>query len=82
MKRRNQDWSDEELDEAELTIYRQLQKERHSKAFETLQLGRPIHQKKKIVPLGPVWDERDKLIRISGRVILALRDKNIEPPIL
>jgi hypothetical protein len=34
--------SGEELDEAELTIYRQLKKERYPKAFETLQLGRPI----------------------------------------
>jgi hypothetical protein len=75
-------FASEELDEAELTIYRQLQKERYPKAYETLQLGLPIHQKEKIAALNPVWDERDKLIRISGRVILALRDKNIEPPIL
>jgi hypothetical protein len=65
-----------------LTISSQLQKERYPKTFETLQLGRPIHQKEKIASLGQVWDERDKLIRISGRVILALRDKNIEPPIV
>ncbi len=69
-------FASEELDEAELTIYRQLQKERYPKAYETLQLGLPIHQKEKIAALNPVWDERDKLIRISGRVILALRDKN------
>jgi hypothetical protein len=75
-------FASEELDEAELTIYRQLQKEKYPKAYETLQLGLPIHQKEKIASLNPVWDERDKLIRISGRVILALRDKNIEPPIL
>jgi hypothetical protein len=74
--------SGEELDEAELTIYRQLQMERYPKAFETLQLGLPIHRKEKMAALGPVWDQRDQLIRISGRVILALRDKHIDPPIL
>jgi hypothetical protein len=75
-------FASEELDEAELTIYRQLQKEKYPKAYETLQLGLPIHQKENFASLNSVWDERDKLIRISGRVILALRDKNIEPPIL
>jgi hypothetical protein len=47
-------FSSEELDEAELTIYRQLQKERYPKAFKTLQLGLPIHQKEKIAALNPV----------------------------
>lgn len=39
-------------------------------------------KRKKISSLNPVWDERDKIIQISGRVILAVRDKNIEPPFL
>jgi hypothetical protein len=33
----------EELNEAELAIYRQLQVERYPKAFRTLQLGLQIH---------------------------------------
>ncbi len=66
----------EELGEAELRIYRQLQKERYPNAFETLQLGLPVHPKEKIASLLPVWDERDKLIRVTGRVALALRDRN------
>ena len=74
--------SGEELAEAELRIYRQLQKEKYPKAFETLQLGLPVHPKEKIASLLPVWDERDKLIRVTGRVALALRDRNVEPPIL
>ena len=73
---------DEELGEAELRIYRQLQKERYPNAFETLQLGLPFHPKEKIESLLPVWDERDKLIRVTGRVALALRDRNKEPSIL
>ena len=68
--------------EAELRIYRQLQKEKYPKAFETLQLGLPVHPKEKIASLLPVWDERDKLIRVTGQVALALRDRNVEPPIL
>ncbi len=74
--------SGEELGEAELRIYRQLQKEQYPKAFETLQLGLPVHPKEKMASLLPVWDEREKLIRVTGRVALALRDRNVEPPIL
>ena len=74
--------SGEELDEAELFIYRQLQMETYPKAFESLQMEGPVHPKEKIAHLHPVWDPRDKFIRITGRVSLALRDKDIEPPIL
>ncbi|XP_045023718.1 uncharacterized protein LOC116934563 [Daphnia magna] len=72
----------EELNEAELAICRQLQIERYPKAFRTLQLGLQIHPKEKIASLRPVWDNRDRLIRVSGRVALALRDRDIQPPIL
>ena len=74
--------SGEELDEAELFIYRQLQMETYPKAFESLQMEGPVHPKEKIAHPHPVWDPRDKLIRITGRLSLALRDKDIEPPIL
>ncbi len=74
--------SGEELGEVELRIYIQLQIERYPKAFETLQLGLPVHPKEKIASLLPVWDERDKFIRVTGRVALALRDRNKEPPFL
>lgn len=47
---------------AELIIYRELQKERFSKMFQTLQLRLAIHPKKKKFYLLSVWDERDKLI--------------------
>jgi hypothetical protein len=73
--------SGEELGEAKLRIYRQL-KDRYPKAFETLQLRLPVHPKKKIAYLLPVLDERDKLIQVTCRVALALRDRNVEPPIL
>jgi len=72
----------EELDEAELAICRQLQRDRYPKAFRTLQLGLQIHPKEKIASLRPVWDKRDRLIRVTGRVELALRDRDIQPPIL
>jgi hypothetical protein len=74
--------SGEELDEAELFIFRQLQMETYPKAFESLQMVGPVHPKEKIAHLHPVWDPREKLIRIIGRLSLALRDKDIEPPIL
>jgi hypothetical protein len=63
--------SGEELDEAELFIFRQLQMETYPKAFESLQMVGPVHPKEKIAHLHPVWDPRDKLIRISGRLSLA-----------
>ncbi|XP_045023195.1 uncharacterized protein LOC123467282 [Daphnia magna] len=72
----------EELNEAELAICRQLQIERYPKAFRTLQLGLQIHPKEKIASLRPVLDNRDRLIRVTGRVGLALRDRDIQPPIL
>ncbi|XP_045026478.1 uncharacterized protein LOC123470336 [Daphnia magna] len=72
----------EELTKAELLIYRQLQKEAFPKTFQDLQEGRLPHHKEKIAALRPVWDARDKLIRITGRVELALRDREIEPAIL
>jgi hypothetical protein len=72
----------EELNEAELAICRQLQVERYPKAFWTLQRGLEIHPKEKIASLRPVWDNRDRLIRVTGRVALALRDRDIQPPIL
>ncbi|XP_057381572.1 uncharacterized protein LOC130704107 [Daphnia carinata] len=72
----------EELTKAELLIYRQLQKEAFPKTFQDLQEGRQPHHKEKIAKLRPVWDERDKLIRVTGRVELALRDRDIEPAIL
>jgi len=74
--------SGEELNEAELTIYRQLQRERYPKAFESLQQDNTIQPKEKIAALLPIWDQRDRLIRVQGRVSLALRDRNIDPPIL
>jgi hypothetical protein len=43
--------SGEELDEAELFIYR--------KAFESLQMEGPVHPKEKIAHLHPVWDPTD-----------------------
>ncbi|XP_045022923.1 uncharacterized protein LOC123466894 [Daphnia magna] len=72
----------EELTKAELLIYRQLQKEAFPKTFQDLEEGRQPHHKEKIAALRPVWDARDKLIRITGRVELALRDREIEPAIL
>jgi hypothetical protein len=44
----------EELDEAELVICKQLQKDRHSKAYKTLQLGLQIHTKERMAALNPI----------------------------
>ena len=58
--------SGDELGEVELIIYRQLQKERYSKAFRTLRLGLLVHPKEMIASLLPVCDEREKLNRVTG----------------
>jgi hypothetical protein len=71
----------EELDEAEITIYSSNESD-ILKAFESLQLDNTIQPKEKVAALFPIWDARDRLIRIHGRVSLALRDRNIDPPIL
>ncbi|XP_045027159.1 uncharacterized protein LOC123470673 [Daphnia magna] len=72
----------EELTKVELLIYWQLQKEAFPKTFQDLKEGRQPHHKEKIAALRPVWDARQKLIRITGRAELALRDREIEPAIL
>jgi len=46
--------SREELNEAELTVYRQLQRERYSKAFESLQRDNTVQPKEKIAALLPI----------------------------
>ena len=46
--------SREELDEAELTIYRQFQRERYPKAFEALKLANTIQPKEKVAALFPI----------------------------
>jgi hypothetical protein len=43
--------SGEELDEAELFIFRQLQMETYPKAFKNLQLEVPIHPKEKLISI-------------------------------
>lgn len=70
--------SREEQDKFELFIYRQLQRQRYSKVFESLKLSLEIQLKEKMASLFPIWVKRDKLIRVKDRVALALRDQNIE----
>lgn len=72
----------EEFDEVELTTYRQLQQERYSKAFESLQQDNTVKPKEKMAALLSNRDERDQLIRVQILVSLALWDRNIDPPIL
>ena len=74
--------SPKELDKAELLIFRQLQRERYPKVYEALKTGSAIHPKEEVAKLLPIWDQRDGIVRIGGRVSLALRDLEIEPPIL
>lgn len=60
--------SGEELYEAVVIIYRQLQMEIYLKSSENLRLV-PVHPKEKIASLHLEWDSRDKLIRISDEFL-------------
>ncbi|KZS06386.1 Uncharacterized protein APZ42_030176 [Daphnia magna] len=56
--------------------------DRRRKTNNDLQEGRQPHHKEKIAVLRPVWDARDKLIKVRRRLELELRDRDIEPTIL
>ena len=41
-----------------------------------------LRPKGNLVVLRPTWDARDKLIRVTGRIEVALRDRAQDAPIL
>ena len=67
---------------AETTVFQQLQLERFPEAVAALKEGRQPGPKPNLIVLRPIWDERDKLIRVTGRVELALQEMEKPPPIL
>ncbi|KAK4021615.1 hypothetical protein OUZ56_003526 [Daphnia magna] len=56
--------------------------EAYPKKFQDLEEGWQPYHKETIATLRPVLNSRDRLIRITGRVDLALRDRDIGPVIL
>ena len=72
----------EEIREAELFILRGLQQECYPESYAALENKETLHQKNKILKLRPVWDGRDRLIRVTGRMELAIREEQLAPPIL
>ena len=62
----------EEVQEAELTILRDIQKECYSFQLRTLEAGLPLTEKAGLSQLLPAWDPRDNLIRVPGRMELAI----------
>ena len=71
-----------EVVDAENVVYRQLQRERYRDIYEALTTTGKLKPKGNIRSLRPQWDARDKLIRVAGRIELALWDRAQEAPIL
>lgn len=71
-----------EINNATNAILRLVQREKYPEAYELLGKGRPLPHKNGLADLRPAWDARDRLIRVTGRIELAIRDREEEPPIL
>ena len=72
----------EDICTAATTLWRWIQQEAHPEERRALQKGNPLHRQSNIARLNPVWDAKDQLIRVTGRVESMFRDQKIEPPIL
>ena len=72
----------EEVRAAELKLIRMLQRENFPDAFYALSNDRQLQKKAKLRQLQPVWDPRDELIRVQGRMELAIREAKANPPVL
>ena len=72
----------EEIRAAELKLIRMLQRENFPDAFYALSNDRQLQKKAKLRQLQPVWDPRDELIRVQGRMELAIREAKANPPVL
>ena len=59
-----------------------MQRERFSEDFNDLSSSGNIKSKSKLRFLRPTWDPQDQLMRVLGRIELALRDRAQEAPIL
>ena len=59
-----------------------LQRENFPEIFNAVSNGRKPHSRLKLGQLRPLWDPRDKLVRVLGRMELAIRERNANPPIL
>ena len=74
--------STEEIFFAERFCLRQIQMEAFKKDYEALSKGESIKHKSAIRSLNPVWDPRDRLIRVTGCVEASYDQRQINPPIL
>lgn len=72
----------EEIRQAEIFLFRLLQRERYPQSYEALENGQTLHPQAKLTKLRPVWDPVLRLIRVTGRMELAIREEDREPPIL
>ncbi len=72
----------EEIQQAEIFLFRHIQRERYPQSFEALENGQNLHPHARLTKLRPVWDLKNRLIRATGRMELAIRERDREPPIL
>ena len=74
--------STDEIIAAEKFCLRQVQLTAFSEEYEALSKGENIYSKSSIRSLNPVWDQKDRLIKVTGRIELSFDDRMVSPPIL
>ena len=74
--------STDEILAAEKFCLRQLQLVAFREEYDALSKGENISFKSSIRSLNLVWDQKDRLIRVIGRIELSFNDRMVSPPIL
>ena len=74
--------SAEECTRAELQVLRWVQADAYSEDTNRLCNRKPLGKSSTIARLNPQWDPTDRLIRVAARIEPALREQEIDPPIL
>ena len=63
-----QDLSVEELQEAEMYWYRRVQSDTYKEELQALSNGKQISRSSRILMLDPIYDSRNKVMRVGGRL--------------
>ena len=67
---------------AEMSILRKIQREHYPETYEALANNEKIHHRSRLNKLRPLWDAENRVIRVIGRMDLAIRERTPNPPIL
>jgi len=72
----------DETNEAELLLWRSVQRRTFTTEYEALSKGEKVDKKSKIVSLDPIFDEKRKIIIGGGRLRASTLERETKHPIL